>query len=140
MLLAGEFLKSGASGAGGKIELVRASSCPGVWKIFRIFFWLVIFLVCSSLVAGALSVACIAFILCGMDTSPDFWTVAELAEAARVSPSFIRKEISLGRVPSVMFGTAHRIPRDAAEAFLRGGSARVRRLKKRPPQEEVEKV
>jgi excisionase family DNA binding protein len=64
-----------------------------------------------------------------MDTSPGFLTVAELADLARVSQSFIRKEIARGGLPSVMFGTTHRIRRAVAEAFLRGGAVRSRRLR-----------
>ncbi|MDQ6703933.1 MAG: helix-turn-helix domain-containing protein [Pseudomonadota bacterium] len=66
-----------------------------------------------------------------MESSRDFWTIAELAAAARLSESFVRKAIAAGELPSVMFGTVHRIRERDAAAFLSAGARRLRRSQRK---------
>lgn len=55
-------------------------------------------------------------------SAPQFLTVAEVAEIARVSKMTVYRMVHSGDLPAVRFGSSYRVPRSALEQLL-GASA-----------------
>lgn len=55
-------------------------------------------------------------------TTPQFFTVAEVAEITRVSRMTIYRMVNSGQLPAVRVGSSYRVPRSALDQLLAGGA------------------
>ncbi|EPD28610.1 excisionase family DNA binding domain-containing protein [Actinotignum schaalii FB123-CNA-2] len=63
-----------------------------------------------------------------MPSSPQFYTVAEVAELTRVSKMTVYRMVHAGDLPAVRVGSSYRVPASAVEALLSGNSAPQQRV------------
>ncbi|MDY5585126.1 MAG: helix-turn-helix domain-containing protein [Arcanobacterium sp.] len=56
-------------------------------------------------------------------TTPQFFTVAEVAEITRVSRMTIYRMVNSGQLPAVRVGSSYRVPRSALDQLLAGGAS-----------------
>lgn len=55
-------------------------------------------------------------------SAPQFFTVAEVADMARVSRMTVYRMVHSGELPAVRFGNSYRVPKSALDQLLGGVS------------------
>ncbi|MDY5129400.1 helix-turn-helix domain-containing protein [Actinotignum urinale] len=65
-----------------------------------------------------------------LPSQPQFYTVAEVAQIARVSKMTVYRMVHAGDLPAVRVGSSYRVPAPAVQELLGGSSAseQVRRV------------
>lgn len=56
-------------------------------------------------------------------SAPQFFTVAEVAEMARVSRMTVYRMVHSGELPAVRVGNSYRVPKSAVDQLLSGGAS-----------------